>query len=213
MRLDPSRMWRPMFVVGGILYLVGSSQHPRGRMDEMLVDPTWFRAHSTLFVGLVVLTVGLVLLRRPQLTSTSMNRWLPFAMVATALEAVEMGVHTMAYVDAEALTAGQSTPVFTTHSWLAMLIYPFFAVALIRLIWVGQRERSLGSLWIGWIGLMGAAAHGVVMWLVFFEIGWAGILFPLAAISLSLWYILAGIWPVRWSVPSGTPSSEVVVPD
>ncbi len=209
MRLDPSILWRPMFVIGGILYIAGGAQHPVGRMEEMLVNPSWFRAHSTVFIGLVFLTVGLVLFRRPKPTSLSMDRWLLFAIVATALEAVEMGVHTMAYVDAQALTAGQSTPVLTTHTWLATVIYPFFAVALIGLILVGQRERSLGSLWIGWIGMLGAAAHGVVMWLVMFEIGWGGLLFPLAAISLSLWFILAGVWPVRRSVPSGTPSNEI----
>jgi hypothetical protein len=58
--------------------------------------------------------------------------------------------------------------------------------------------------------MLGAAAHGVVMWLVFVaEIGWAGILFPIAALSLSLWFILAGAWPVRGAAPYETPDLEV----
>ena len=109
-----------------------------------------------------------------------------------------MAVHTVAYVDAHALTLGHSTPMLTSHLWLATLVYPVFAVSLIGLIRFGQREGSLGSPWIAWIGMLGAAAHGIVMWLVYiFEIFWAPILFPLAAISLSLWFMLAGVWPSR----------------
>jgi len=72
----------------------------------------------------------------------------------------------MAYMDAHALAASHSTPVLTTHLWLATLVYPCFGVALFGLIRAGQRERSLGSRWIGWIGMVGAVAHGIVMVLV-----------------------------------------------
>ncbi|MBA3585955.1 MAG: hypothetical protein H0W36_15845 [Gemmatimonadetes bacterium] len=125
-------MWRPLFCIGGALYLLGSSQHPR-----------------------------------------------------------------------EALASGLSTPVLTTHLWFATLVYPLFAVAMIGLILMGQRERSLGSPWIGWLGVVGAIAHGSVMCLVFVhDIGWTGLLFPIAAIALSAWFILAGVWPVRRSMAS-----------
>jgi hypothetical protein len=193
-----SRIWRALFVVGGVLYLWGSAQHPRGTMAEMMAAPAWVPGHTTVFVGLLVLTLGLVLFRRTVGASASMDRWLRFSIVATALEAVEMGVHTVAYVDVDALTLGHSTPVLTSHLWLATLIYPLFAVSLMGLIRLGLREGSLGSPWIAWIGMLGAAAHGIVMWLVYiFAIGWAPVLFPLAAISLSLWFMLAGVWPSR----------------
>ena len=193
-----SRLWRALFVVGGALYLGGSSQHPGGTMAEMMAAPAWVPGHATVFVGQLVLTLGLVLFRRTVRASASMDRWLLFSIVATALEAVEMGVHTVSYVDATALTLGHSTPVLTSHLWLATLVYPVFAVSLIGLIRLGQREGVLGSPWIAWIGMLGAAAHGIVMWLVFiFDISWATILFPLAAILLSLWFMLAGVWPSR----------------
>ena len=198
MLLDRSRGWRALFVVGGVLYLGGSAQHPRGTMAEMMAAPAWVPGHTTVFVGLLVLTLGLVWFRRTQPAPASMDRWLLFSIVTTALEAVEMAVHTVAYVDVDALTLGHSTPVLTSHLWLATLIYPLFAVSLIGLIQQGQREGSLGSPWIAWIGMLGAAAHGIVMWLVYvFEIGWAPILFPIAAIGLSLWFVLAGVWPSR----------------
>ncbi len=167
-------------------------------MAEMMADPAWVPGHTTVFVGLLVLTLSLVLFRRTARASASMDRWLLLAIGATALEAVEMGVHTVAYMDMDALILGHSTPVLTAHLWLATLIYPLFAVSLIGLIGFGQREGSLGSPWIAWIGMLGAAAHGIVMWLVYiFEIGWAPVLFPLGAISLSLWFMLAGVWPSR----------------
>ena len=172
-------------------------------MAGMLADPAWIPAHSAIFVGLLLMTVGLVYFRRSTLTSAKMNRWLYFTIVLAVLETVEMGLHTMAYVDAgaldaEALTAGLSTPVLTIHIWLATLIHTPFAVALIGLIWMGQRERVLGSPWISWLGIIGAVANGSVMWLVVvLEIPWAGILFPIGALATSLWFLLAGIWPTR----------------
>lgn len=193
-----SSRWRAPFVIGGLLYLWGSSQHPRGTMAEMMAAPAWVPGHTTVFVALLVLTLGLVLLRRTGSASASMDRWLRFAVVTTALEAVEMGVHTLAYVDGEALALGHSTPVLTLHLWLATLVYPLFAVSLIGLIRLGQRTGVLGSPWITWIGMFGAVAHGIVMSLVFiFEIGWGPVLFPVAAVFLSLWFVLAGIWPSR----------------
>jgi hypothetical protein len=191
-----SNIWRAPFVIGGFLYLWGSAQHPRGTMAEMMAAPEWVPGHTTVFIALLVLTLGLVLVRRTGRATASTDRWLRFVIIATALEAVEMGVHTVAYVDGEALAQGHSTPVLTLHLWLATLIYPFFAISLVGLIRAGQREGVLGSRWIAWLGMLGAAAHGIVMWLVYiFEIFWAPILFPIAAVSLSLWFMLAGVWP------------------
>ena len=204
MKLDQSNIWRVLFSVGGLLYFVGGFNHPRGmRLSDMLVDPAWIPAHATVFVGLSFMTVGLVFFRRSRSTSPKMDRWLLYTIVLAAVETFEMALHTMAFVDAGELTPGAfhdglSTPVLTLHLWLATLAHTPFAVALIGLIWIGQRERSLGSPWIGWIGTIGAAANGVVMWLVFIlQIGGAGILFPVGALAFSLWFVLTGVWPNR----------------
>jgi hypothetical protein len=94
------------------------------------------------------------------------------------------------------LELGWSTPVLTIHIWFSILVYTPFAVALIGLIWIGQRERALGSPWIGWLGIAGAAAHGSVMWLaIVLGVPGTGILFPVAALAISLWFVLAGVWP------------------
>jgi hypothetical protein len=189
-------------VTGGLLYFVGAFFHPRDpTMAEMLVQPAWVPAHSTVFVGLALMTAGLLAFRRDRVLSPTMARWLKWSIVLSALETLEMGVHTLAYVDAGALPAGHlhggmDTPVLTLHVVLSIAVYTPYAIALAGLIWVAQRERTLGSPWIGWLGFVGAAAHGSVMWLaIILAIGWARMLFPIAALALSLWFILAGLWP------------------
>ena len=203
-----SVIWRAMFVVGGLLYFVGAFDHPRGMtMADMLVDPAWIPSHAGVFVGVLLMTMGLISFRRSAPISARTDRWLLATIVLSVLETIEMGLHTMAYVDADALApgaleAGLSTPVLTLHLWSAILVYTPFAVALTGLIWMGQRERSLGSPWIGWLGIVGAAAHGSVMWLaIVLGVPGTGILFPIAALGISLWFVLAGAWPTRTPVP------------
>lgn len=203
MKQHGSRIWRGVFVVAGILYLAGGAQHPRGEMEAMLADPIWVPGHLTSLAGLLAFAVGLVLFRRANPTSASLDRWVRLGIVVAALETIEMAVHTLAYVDAHALVAGHSTPVLTTHLWLATLIYPIFGVVMFGMIRAGQREGALGSPWINWIGMVGAIAHGIVMPLIFFfDFMPARVLFPIAALTLSLWFILAGVWPVRSVVAS-----------
>jgi hypothetical protein len=209
MKSGRSVVWRALFTVGGLLYFAGAFNHPRGMtMADMLVDPAWIPSHAGVFVGLLFMTVGLMFYRRSSRISPTMDRWLLAAIVLAVLETIEMGLHTMAYVDADALApgaleAGLSTPILSVHLWFATLVYTPFAVALIGLIWIGQRERSLGSPWIGWLGIAGAAAHGSVMWLaIAFGVPGTGILFPIAALAVSLWFVLAGLWPTRQLDPA-----------
>ena len=204
MILDPSRSWRALFVVGGLLYFVGAFFHPRGpTMSDMLVDPTWIPGHAAVFVGFTLVTLGLASFRRSVPVSPTMDRWLVGTLVLAVLQIIEMGLHTMAFVDAGALAQGElhgglSTPVLTTHIWLSTLAFTPFAVAFLGLIWTGSRERVLGSPWILWLGVIGAVAYGTVMWLVFiFRIDGAGVLFPIAHLAVPLWFILAGLWPTR----------------
>jgi len=199
--------WRVLFVVGGLSYFVGSFFHPRGgTMGEMLVDPAWVPAHTAVFAGFILITVGLLVFRRSAVIPRSVDHWLLAVIVLAFFQILEMGLHTLAYVDAGMLShgsfhGGMSTPILTTHLWLSTLAFTPFAIALIGLIWAGQRESLLGSPWIGWIGIIGAVAYGAVMWLVFIlEIGGAGILFPIAHLLVPLWFILAGLWPNRYAV-------------
>lgn len=207
MRLDNRPLWRALFVVGGLFYFVGAFFHPRGMsMSEMLVDAAWVPSHSAVLVGFILITLGLAHFRHTVPVSSAMNRWLTATFVLAIFQIIEMGLHTLAYVDAGALShgdfhGGMSTPVLTTHIWLSTLAFTPFAVAFLGLIWRGMKERVLGSSWILWLGVIGALAYGSVMWFVLiFEVPGSGILFPIAHLAVPLWFILAGLWPSRRSV-------------
>lgn len=209
--------WRPLFIAGGALVIAGGSQHPRGEhMLAMLTDPVWLQGHAMQFAGFALLAAGLGLYHRGAPAGRT-RWWAGAAAVMMMLDALEMGVHTMAYVDAGALPAGAfhagaATPVLTTHLWLATLIHPVTGAVVIGLILAGMRERALGSRWIGWLGIVGAVAHLAVMPLVFLlRIPEFGILFPMI-MFMALWFTLAGLWPVRARQPESVAAAPRPVP-
>lgn len=198
----PFGSWRPLFLLSGVLIMVGGMNHPRGRMVEMLAHPDWVWSHTLLLLGFLSLLAGLVLYRRaaaplPKRTS----RWLRLALYGTVLQAIEMAFHTVSVVDGEHLAAGHPTPVLTTHLVQAVILYPVFAVTIIGFIVATARDRTLASPWIAWLGILGAAAHGLSTPLVVgLRISQAGILFPLVML-LAIWLALAAVWPRRSPAP------------
>jgi cytochrome bd-type quinol oxidase subunit 2 len=193
----PSLRWRLSLLAAGSLLFVGGSMHPGGTMPEMMANPDWLPGHSLVFTGYVILLAALLVLRRAGGAPPRTLRWLRFAAITTAAQAVEMAVHTMAYVDHDRLVAGLPTPVFSTHATLAVVFYPLFAVGLIGLVVAGARDRAFGSWWIAWLGVIGAAAQGMAAPIVIlsgdtrFAVLFAGIA------PLSVWVALAALWPVR----------------
>jgi hypothetical protein len=211
--------WRALFILGAVLVSVGASMHPRGTMAQMLADPIWFRGHATAALGYLVLCAGLALYRRDAAPPERTRRWAGVAAVLMGLEALEMAVHAMAYVDAGAAAAlgdhvTMAAPVLMVHLWMATIVYPLTGIAVAALIWTGMRERSLGSPWIGWLGILGALAHAAVMPLVFLmDMIQFGILFPMI-MFLTIWFILAGVWPRRSAslAPAAGPAAREPVP-
>jgi len=124
------------------------------------------------------------------------SHWSP-RLIGTALQSLERVLHTASAVDHAHLVAGHDTPVLTARLALAVPVYPLFAMAIIGLIVVTGRDRSLGSGWIGWLGIAGALGHGAAAPLaIVLGVPWARMLFPLIVL-LALWFVLAGIWPLR----------------
>ena len=188
-------MWRALFVVAGLLMLAGGPRHPGGSMLEMLRHHDWFMAHALVTLGYGTMVAGLVAFSRTAANTPAMKRWTRFAIVATALQTVEMAVHTAAMVDAAHLAAGHATPVLTTHLAMSMVFYPLFGIATAAFFIKGMRERAIGSAWIVWIGVVGTVANGIAPILVG-PVGWAEarILFRFM-VGIAIWLLLAAVWP------------------
>jgi nitrate reductase NapE component len=200
--------WRIAFLLCAVFLAIGGPQHPRGTMAEMLASPRWVPAHATMLAGFMWLVAGLLFLMRQNLPRTT-GRWLRAAAVGAGLQVIEMALHTAAAVDHANLVAGRPTPVLTTHLALAVVIYPLFGVALIGFIVATAREHVLGSPWIAWIGILGAAGHGASAPLVvLFNVPGAGVLFPMLLL-FALWLLLTAFWPTR----AGVRGSKVVSGD
>jgi hypothetical protein len=197
MALPRFGLWRPFFILSALFILTGGPMHPRGNMAEMLGHHDWVLSHTLQLAGFISLLIGLILYNQSAAVPDRTRKWVRIAAIGTALQAVEMVFHTASVVDHANLVAGRGTPVLTTHLWLAVILYPIFALTIVGLILAGMRDRSLGSPWIGWLGILGAVAHGASAPLVVgLKIMQAGILFPLL-ILLALWLLLSALWPSR----------------
>jgi hypothetical protein len=202
--------WRPFFILAGALIMAGGPQHPGGDMAQMLAHPDWVLSHVLVLGGFVSLLIGLVLYRRGA-EAAAVGRWARLAVVGTALQVVEMVFHTAAVVDGPRLAAGEATPVLTTHLWLAVVLYPAFALSMIALVVAGARSRALGSRWIAWLGVLGLAAHGAAAPIV--VLGGPPvfrILFPMV-MFFALWLVFAAFWPMRAAAP--VPGAPARAPD
>jgi hypothetical protein len=189
--------WRICFLLAAVFMSLGGPKHPQGDIPQMLANPAWFSSHAWVFLSFAALLAGLVLYDRSVEVTPPVRRWLRIAIVMTALETLEMALHTVAYMDLQNLLAGESTPVLTIHLMLAMIVYPVFGILMSGFMIVAARERALGSPWMAWIGVIGAVAHGAAGLLVIgFEIGAAGIGFALVMLVM-VWAAIAALMPVR----------------
>ncbi|MEO8432505.1 MAG: hypothetical protein ABI592_13415 [Acidobacteriota bacterium] len=194
-----SNAWRICFILGAVFIAAGGPQHPRGTMEQMLADPKWVPAHLLLLAAFLLLLAGLVLFGRSRPLPDRTRRWVRFATLGTVLQAIEMALHTAAAVDHDALATGHATPILSTHLTIAVLCYPLFSAALIGLVVAGVRDRTLGSPWFAWLGVLGLLGHGAAAPLVVaFHIEGARALFPLL-LGFALWMFLAGLIGSRWA--------------
>ena len=189
-------LWRPAFVLSAVFLLVGAPQHPEGTMVEMLGHPAWVRAHSLMLAGFAALLGGLLVLRATPALPNRTHRWTRYALAGTALQIVEMMLHTAAVVDHANLAAGQPTPVLTIHLAASVVFYPVFSVTVIGLIAVAAKDRVLGSPWLSWLGVVGLAANGMAPALVLSGLEDARYLFRLVLL-FAVWLMLSSVWGIR----------------
>ena len=201
MHVSSSLRWRAAVLPGGVLILLGGPRHPGGTMAQMLAHPDWVLSHTLVLAGFAALLAGLVLLRGAGPLPPRTTTWLRLGIAATAVQTLEMVLHTLAYVDHGSLVAGRATPILSAHLVMAVVAYPLFAAAIIGLIVAGAGERALGSWWIAPIGIVGAAAHGLAAPLVVAAgLEQFRVLFPGIAL-FALWMVIAALLPARGAAP------------
>jgi hypothetical protein len=190
-------LWRAAFILAGALILAGGPRHPAGTMVEMLGDPNWTIAHVLMLGGFVSFALGLIALGRETTLSAPVERARRWALIGAGIQVVEMVLHTLASTDHANLVAGRATPILSTHTALAVVAYPTFAVTTIAFIVVATRARAIGSPFIAWLGVIGAIGHGIAAPLtILTTVPWARRLFPLLVL-FALWAILTALWPQR----------------
>lgn len=201
--------WRALFVLAGFLIVIGGMNHPRGTLAEMLAHSDWTWSHTVMLFGFLALLWGLVLFGRSTSPPPRTARWLRWAVIGTGLQVLEMAFHTVSVVDADHAAAGHFGPVLGTHLVLAVVLYPIFAATVVGLIVAGSRDRSLGTPWLAWLGIVGVVAHGIapplnvaLPFLFDVRIPGAGLLFPMLLL-FAAWLVATGLWPLRRS--SGVP--------
>lgn len=189
--------WRVLLFLCGVCISIGGPQHPGGTMLEMLQDPIWFTAHAWVTAGFIALTAALFIIKGQLTPGSRAARAMKWALPATIFQTIEMGLHTAAYVDAGHLAAGHATPVLTTHLTLALFAYPIWGFTMIAFVVAAMRDRAVGSPYIGWLGIIGLAAHGLSVPLVMLaNLESARILFPMIML-FALWTMAAAMWPAH----------------
>jgi hypothetical protein len=189
-------LWRPLFVVGGLLWVMGGATHPSAPTDlsfndnlaVMMEQDAWVPSHSLMAVGMTLILVGLVVVRRGG-TFPVTSRLMTFALVAAALNVVEMVVHTMAFVDRQELAADEAAPIAFTHLGLALIAYPLLGVAVVLLALRLARESTLLRT-VAVIGVVGGAANALSVPLAAATGGNTfDFLFPVGAIGIAAWLV------------------------
>lgn len=165
-RLSSPRLW---LAAAAVLLLTGGPMHPDPDTSldfdtstaHMLRDSGWIPAHALLLASFVCLTVGLVsLTRQPEITGR-LRRLATVAAGGAALAVVELTFHLLAFTEADALAAGRSAPIVSTHLALAVVAYPVAGLSLAALAWYGGRARVLTHPIAGAVGVLGGLLHAL----------------------------------------------------
>jgi len=162
------RIWAWLSIIGGALLFVGELLHPTAvsGLDERqtvaaeLGDPLWIPAHALSLAGTAVLLIGMIAFVSSHTTGNLGPRELrredtPLAItvpltkgarraalwvaVATGLYVIQGIPHLVAFVDRDALLAGQATPFLYTYYGLSVVAYPLFGFSVATLAWLSGR--------------------------------------------------------------------------
>ena len=211
--------WKVAVGLGGVLGFVGGSMHPdssdsiplRERMVEMTADTApWAIGHGLMTIGSALLVVGLVVIRRTGAWPTA-GPALPFVVAATVANTLELVLHTAAVLDHDRLAAGDWPPLTVVHLGLSLVTYPLFGAAIVLLAWRLLPAWPTPAKVIGVIGILAGIANALSTPLaIVVDLEGASALFPIAAIGISVWLVVAAFTRVRETAPLAQGASQPV---
>jgi hypothetical protein len=195
-------------LAAGLLLAIGGILHPRvdtaleyeQGLAGMFYDASWVGSHAATMAGFAVLAISLTFLIRTLGSSWSSRRRLIgwAAVVGAGFAAVEAIPHLFASSEADALLAGESTPLTDLHAALQIVSTPAVGLPLAVLAISSAPTRALGGGWLvavpAVLGGLAFAAAGPAIAIT--ENSELSPLFSGAA-GLSLWLVLSGLLLLR----------------
>jgi hypothetical protein len=199
-RTSPLLGWA--LLAGGALFFVGGSMHPgedppglsvKEHLALLFSDPAWYPSHALMLLGMVLLASALVaLVRSGTLPSVRrLQRVGAVAAAATVLAASGMLLHLVVAWEADALAAGQATPLTNVHVVIETVTVPLFGLSIAALAVIGAWTRSVGNSVTAVMGVFGGIAYGLAGGTFAFT-DRLNFLFPFAS-GIGMWAIASGI--------------------
>ena len=184
--------------LGGVLHpRVDSSADFEQGLAGMFESAAWVGSHGLTLAGFLLAAVALaVLVRNLEHPRLRVLGWA--AAAGAAVGAVESVPHLLAGSEADALLAGESTPLTDLHTVLQAIATPAVGLSVAALAVACARSRALGS---GRIAAAVALVGGVAFALAgpAIAITENSALSPLFAGSagLSIWFVVSGVATAR----------------
>ncbi len=196
--------WRPLVGAAGVLLLVGGAMHPQGddvgnfkeELVTMMDDPSWVPGHALMALSSLLLLVALLRIRRSGAWDAA-GRPLPLAVLATAVNTVELVLHTLAVVDKDQLAAGGMPPVTFAHLTMAVIAYPLFGFTMAALAWRLASSWPLPLRAISAAAVIGGIANGFAAPLTVLLREPAFSVLFMGAVPISFWLITMGVAGLR----------------
>jgi hypothetical protein len=201
-------------IAGGALFVVGGSLHPTDdrpdlsmaqQLRVMYEDPSWYPGHAAMFVGMVLITVALLALRRdPGIAGVPRARTATIVTAtASALATVGALLHLVAATDADRIGHHDDMPPLSgAYLVVETISVPIFAFGVAALAIIGALSRTLGNWYVAVPGVVGGVGYGLAGGTAIFTPVFDS-LFP-TALGVGLWVVAAGIWLLRRRVTAAS---------